>query len=222
MRPSKAPDLTNPGPDVTSYTGYVFEIGTLQVHHPDGQIFTFEPGSLALAYSLTGPGTHDGPLAIFQTFNAPSDLDHWAADVVGADGIRATGDDMEVALQLQAAIWSVANAVVDRRSVPKGDLDVLNELAARPSLVPRLTPGLARAWARKQGAAAVLSTVARDAIDVFGGPPAARLKRCEGARCALLFVDTSRPGHRRWCSMDRCGNRAKAAAHRRRGKESES
>jgi predicted RNA-binding Zn ribbon-like protein len=200
----------------------VFDVGSLEVHHPDGQIFTFEPGSLAMAYSLTGPGTRDGPLAVFQTFNAPSDLDRWAAGVVDADGIQATDDDMEVALRLQAAIWSVADAVVDRRSAPKASLDVINELAAGPSLVPRLTPGPARSWAQNQSAAAVLSTVARDAIDVLGGPPAARLKRCEGARCALLFVDTSRPGQRRWCSMDRCGNRAKAAAHRRRGKELES
>jgi predicted RNA-binding Zn ribbon-like protein len=200
----------------------VDQIGSLELRHPDGQTFTFEPGSLALAFSVTGPGTRHGPLAIFQTLNAPSDVDRWAADVVEADGIRATANDLELALVLQAAVWNVANAVVDRRPVPKADLGVLNELAARPSLVPRLEPGPARSWARTQSASAVMSTVARDAIAVFGGPLAARLKRCEGARCALLFVDTSRPGHRRWCSMDRCGNRAKAAAHRHRRKESQS
>jgi predicted RNA-binding Zn ribbon-like protein len=200
----------------------VHQVGSLELHHPDGQTFTFEPGSLAMAFAVTGPGTRDGPLAVFQTLNAPSDLDRWAADVVQAHGIRATADDLEAALLLQAAVWNVANTVVDRRAVAKADLDILNELAARPSLVPRVTPGPERSWARKQSAAAALSTVARDAIDVFGGPLAARLKRCEGGRCSLLFVDTSRPGHRRWCSMDRCGNRAKVAAHRRRRKESES
>lgn len=197
-------------------------VGSLELHHPDGQTFTFDAGSLALAFAVTGPGTHDGPLAVFQTLRAPSDLDRWAADVVEAHGIRATGDDLELALRLQAAVWSVANAVVDRRSVPKRDLDVLNDLAARPSLVPRLAHGRARSWASKQSAPALMSTVARDAIDVFGGPLAERLKRCEGGQCSLLFVDTSRPGHRRWCSMDRCGNRAKVTAHRRRRKESES
>jgi predicted RNA-binding Zn ribbon-like protein len=25
----------------------------------------------------------------------------------------------------------------------------------------------------------------------------------------LLYVDASRPGRRRWCSMERCGDRAK-------------
>jgi hypothetical protein len=44
----------------------------------------------------------------------------------------------------------------------------------------------------------------------------------DGSRCSLLFVDTSRSGRRRWCSMERCGNRAKVAAHRRRRKESDS
>jgi predicted RNA-binding Zn ribbon-like protein len=199
----------------------VDNVGRLELHHPDGQTFTFEPGSLALAFAVTGPGTHNGPLAIFQTLMRPSDLDRWAAEVVGADGVRGTNADLEVALLLQAAVWNAANAVVDRRPVRKADLDVLSEVATRPSLVPQLTPGLARSWVAKQSAAAVLSTVARDAIDVFGGPLAARLKRCEGVRCALLFIDTSRPGHRRWCSMDRCGNRAKVTAHRRRRKESE-
>lgn len=200
----------------------MIHIGALEVHHPDGQIFTFEPGSLSMAFTLTGPGTREGPLAIFQTLHAPSDLDRWAADVVEAQEIRATAQDLEIALRLQAAVWGVANAVVDGELVPKAHRDVLNELAARPSLAPRLMPGPAHSWAPKQRAGAVMSTVARDAIDVFGGPAAARLKRCEGSRCALLFVDTSRPGHRRWCSMDRCGNRAKAAAHRRRRKEPES
>jgi predicted RNA-binding Zn ribbon-like protein len=31
-----------------------------------------------------------------------------------------------------------------------------------------------------------------------------------------MFVDTSRPGKRRWCSMELCGNRKKTATYRRR------
>jgi predicted RNA-binding Zn ribbon-like protein len=199
----------------------VFDVGSLKVLHPDGQTFTFEPGSLAMAFAVTGPGMRDGPLAHFQSLRVPSDLDRWAADVVEAHGIRATTDDLDLALRLQASIWNVANAIVDRRPIAAADVDALNELAAVPSLVPQLGPPGARSWARRQSVAAVMSTVARDAIDVFGGPRAGRLKRCEGGRCALLFIDTTRPGHRRWCSMDRCGNRAKATAHRRRRKESE-
>ncbi|MEL6323421.1 MAG: CGNR zinc finger domain-containing protein, partial [Pseudomonadota bacterium] len=37
----------------------------------------------------------------------------------------------------------------------------------------------------------------------------------EGPTCTLYFHDVSKNHKRRWCSMDICGNRAKAAAHRK-------
>jgi hypothetical protein len=37
----------------------------------------------------------------------------------------------------------------------------------------------------------VLSTLARDAIDLFTGPLAGRIRRCAGVNCTL-FADTSR------------------------------
>jgi predicted RNA-binding Zn ribbon-like protein len=196
----------------------MFDVPAFELHHPDGQVFTFEPGSLAMAFSVTGPGTDEGPLAHFQTLRRPSDLERWATDVVGVADLRATEDDLQRAVRLQAAIWSAADAIVDRRAVPRGDAKTLNEMAVQPCLVPRLLPGPTRTWMGAKGVRSLLSSVARDAIDVFGGPRSARLKRCEGSRCSLLFVDTSRSGRRRWCSMERCGNRAKVAAHRRRRK----
>jgi predicted RNA-binding Zn ribbon-like protein len=44
------------------------------------------------------------------------------------------------------------------------------------------------------------------------------VKVCEGPACTLLFADRTRARARRWCSMAICGNRAKQAAHRHRGK----
>src|ERR671914_2157753 len=200
----------------------MIEVEAIELHHPDGQVFTFEPGGLAMAFAVTGPGTHEGPFAHFQTLRGSPDLERWASDIVGVAGLAATDEDLELAVRLQAAIWGVADALIDRRPVPGGDREVLNELAMHPCLVPRLLPGPTRTWVGVQGMRSLLSSVARDAIDVLGGPRAARLKRCDGSRCSLLFVDTSRSGRRRWCSMERCGNRAKVATHRRRRKESES
>jgi predicted RNA-binding Zn ribbon-like protein len=48
-----------------------------------------------------------------------------------------------------------------------------------------------------------------------------RVRRCAGNDCLLTFVDTSRPGRRRWCSMERCGNRAKVRAFRNRQQKEE-
>lgn len=42
------------------------------------------------------------------------------------------------------------------------------------------------------------------------------IKNCEGPDCSLYFLDVSKSHKRRWCSMDLCGNRAKAATYRNR------
>ena len=59
---------------------------------------------------------------------------------------------------------------------------------------------------------------AHDLLDLLGDRPD-RLRQCEHERCALWFLDTSRNGTRRWCSMASCGNRAKAARHYRRARQ---
>lgn len=43
-----------------------------------------------------------------------------------------------------------------------------------------------------------------------------RLRECSGRDCSRLFIDRSRNGSRRWCSMEGCGNRAKARRHYKR------
>ena len=43
-----------------------------------------------------------------------------------------------------------------------------------------------------------------------------RLKLCASDDCRWAFVDSSRSGGGRWCSMEVCGNRHKTKAYRRR------
>jgi len=43
-----------------------------------------------------------------------------------------------------------------------------------------------------------------------------RVKICPAHDCRWAFYDTSRNRSRQWCSMEVCGNRAKARAHRER------
>jgi predicted RNA-binding Zn ribbon-like protein len=56
---------------------------------------------------------------------------------------------------------------------------------------------------------------ARDAVDLVAGA-SGRLRPCNHHDCVLWFLDATRSGTRRWCSMASCGNRAKAARHRAR------
>lgn len=57
---------------------------------------------------------------------------------------------------------------------------------------------------------------ARAYLELTASAPADRIRHCDGVDCVLWFLDTSRNGGRRWCSMMGCGNRAKASAHYRR------
>jgi predicted RNA-binding Zn ribbon-like protein len=64
----------------------------------------------------------------------------------------------------------------------------------------------------------LLTPVAAAAAKLLASGNRERLRRCAAADCGLWFYDTSRGGKRRWCSMARCGNRAKVAAHYRRAR----
>ena len=45
------------------------------------------------------------------------------------------------------------------------------------------------------------------------------VRNCSNPDCSLFFYDESKNHARRWCSMDRCGNRMKAALHYKRRKD---
>ncbi|WP_328808599.1 CGNR zinc finger domain-containing protein [Nonomuraea montanisoli] len=45
-----------------------------------------------------------------------------------------------------------------------------------------------------------------------------RVRPCAHPECVLWFLDVSKNGSRRWCSMESCGNRAKAGRFSRRHK----
>ncbi|WP_228831873.1 CGNR zinc finger domain-containing protein [Nocardia brasiliensis] len=68
------------------------------------------------------------------------------------------------------------------------------------------------ALARWQDPDAVTALLALLAVEAFYTLPRDRLRSCP--RCAWLFLDTSRGGKRRWCSMQVCGNREKVSRHR--------
>lgn len=63
-----------------------------------------------------------------------------------------------------------------------------------------------------------LAGVAVAAGTLLSSADPARVRRCGADGCGLWFLDASKNGSRRWCSMARCGNRAKVAAHHRRKK----
>ena len=70
---------------------------------------------------------------------------------------------------------------------------------------------------KPQTPAHLFAPIAQSAAMLFANADRKRVRKC--ANCILHFVDTSKKGTRRWCSMQLCGNRLKVAAYaaRQRG-----
>ena len=64
---------------------------------------------------------------------------------------------------------------------------------------------------------AALTPIAEAVIELLTQARPERIRQCADEDCVLWFIDRSRNGRRRWCSMATCGNRNKVAAHYRRG-----
>jgi len=60
----------------------------------------------------------------------------------------------------------------------------------------------------------LLAPLAHSAAKLFTDADRNRVRKC--GECVLHFLDTSKKGTRRWCSMQLCGNRLKVAAYARR------
>ncbi|MFI2612573.1 CGNR zinc finger domain-containing protein [Kitasatospora sp. NPDC018619] len=187
---------------------------------PAGGRFHFDPGALCLELLTTGG---PGPYARYEVLHRPADLAAWLAPSrlrLPADAVRITPAHLAAARTLRDALWRLAAARA--HGVPGGPADhaVLNRAAEHPPLVPRIAPDGTAAAPLPADGAQLVSTLARDAIALLTGPHADRIRECGAHDCQLIFVDTSRPGRRRWCSMERCGNRHKVRALRAR-RESE-
>ncbi|MFF5306465.1 CGNR zinc finger domain-containing protein [Streptomyces sp. NPDC013161] len=122
----------------------------------------------------------------------------------------ATGQpDSAHARELREAVHALITAARVGRTPDAHSRDLVNSAAAHPVPVPRLAPAGHLAWQADDPVRSTLALVARDALDLVTSPALTRLRNCAGQNCGALFLDTSRPGNRRWCSMGTCGNRAK-------------
>ncbi|MGI5518604.1 CGNR zinc finger domain-containing protein [Streptomyces sp. CA-106131] len=61
---------------------------------------------------------------------------------------------------------------------------------------------------------------ARDLITLLSDPARRqKLRECDSEICRMIYLDAVQGRPRKWCSMQRCGNSAKAARHRRHREE---
>lgn len=155
--------------------------------------------------------------------DSPEDLSVWA-DVVGVPYARDIGPRAE---------GELAELREFREVLREGLRRWRGGEPASPGLIGRLNRELARdprhVSLRSQDGAIITEMVSTGApldrlnADVaaslalmLGRDDPSRYRSCANETCRFAFYDDSKPGTRRWCSMELCGGRAKARAFRLR------
>jgi predicted RNA-binding Zn ribbon-like protein len=132
------------------------------------------------------------------------------------------------ARRIRAALRSLAERGATNGNADQVRMDALGEInrvlgrSAGTRRVERRSDGTyARTFVPVGDAfAGLMIPIVESAADalILGELP--RVRRCADSRCARVFYDSTKNGRRRWCDMATCGNRAKAARHRQKLRDS--
>jgi predicted RNA-binding Zn ribbon-like protein len=166
----------------------------------------FWANDLALDFANTREGTHEDPQQK-DHLRSYADLLTWArrAGALPA-GARPRTGDLERARELRAAIYDV---------FARDDAAALRVVLDRYGDAVRAGTIVDGEWVwHSRDPDRPLWPIAVAAVDLLRSDRRERLKQC--ANCNWLFVDRSRNGSRRWCSMDECGAHTKMRRYRAR------
>jgi len=132
---------------------------------------------------------------------------------------------LEEAITLREALYRLLRATLAGRAPNADDLASFNAARADAlahSQIAATADGFAWRWiANEQELVWLLWPVILSAADLLLSPDLERVKACPGPDCGWLFLDTSKNHTRRWCTMEGCGNRAKARRSYRRKRQSQ-
>ncbi|MDQ2784440.1 MAG: CGNR zinc finger domain-containing protein [Chloroflexota bacterium] len=194
--------------------------------------FEFDAGRLCLDFANT-LGDRPATQPHEEGLHASADLVAWsvAAGILSGEDAaeykRAAARDPSTAeaafaraIDLREAIYRVFSAIVAEAEPLADDLATVNAAIADAMGHARLIPAEGHfhwEWERDPATlGSLLRPVVWSAAELLTAAELHRVHECAGHDCGWLFLDTSKNGSRRWCSMETCGNRAKARRHRER------
>ncbi len=122
------------------------------------------------------------------------------------------------AIQAREAIYHIFSDRYNGRPISSNDLAQLNALVQEATTHRQLASNEDTfKWEWKpegEGSEIILWEVAFAAAELLTSEKVEWVRECEDDRgCGYLFIDLSKNHSRRWCSMESCGNRAKARRH---------
>ena len=203
--------------------------------------FVFDAGTLAL--DLLNTWRFDGDQAL-DLLQSPEDVVTWLA-AVGLPGDASfpelSSSPPSRRILLDEAIWLrqdillIVQSLVDEELPPPYTVHALNRILTESGTSFRLdsliitseeeqSEGMQdqlvlNAHECASSVLGVLQPIALSAARIVTEANPTRIRQCAAENCMYWFLDTSKSGRRRWCSMSRCGNRAKATKHYRQRSE---
>jgi len=152
----------------------------------------------------------------WESLHEPTDLAGWLESRFPEVDGGVNDRDLTDGKAMRASLARMALAASRNEPPAASDVDIINLFAATPDIPPALAGGSRRAGRSNARAGQALAAMAREAVELFAEDKQERIRECAAVDCGLVFYDESRSNNRRWCSMHRCGNRAKVRAHRER------
>jgi predicted RNA-binding Zn ribbon-like protein len=199
------------------------------VSQPSGLVFKQISGRVCLDFLNTLDGARGGHfLELLSDYGALLEFSRQIGLAVNSEvdalARRATrqgrqaGQVVDRAIELREAGYRLIVAAHQGQPPPGADLERLNAELAGALGHARLSAtqqGFGWEWENDDDALdRPLWPLARDIADLLAGPDLGRVAECHSDACTWLFLDTTKNHRRRWCQMEVCGNRAKAARHR--------
>ena len=136
----------------------------------------------------------------------------------GADG-EAGRPELPAAIEARELLYQLFLDRVGGHRSSDADRARLGDLASRAyqvaSLGQEADGRLSWSWDPAQ-LATVRHVAVTAAVQLLSQSHSARLKQCPGDHCGWFFLDSTKRGNRRWCSMNECGQEAKTARRRER------
>jgi predicted RNA-binding Zn ribbon-like protein len=176
-------------------------------------------GDLALDFLNTRIRVGDELVDLLQ---ADRDVLAWLKQAgLPAPGLNPRLESLPLLRAARVLRENIRSLVEKRKAGRRGDPSILNNFLrhaqSHPWLVWNKPDSLTieRLWAQGRPEA-VLAPVAEAAAELIARADFNLVKRCEGEGCVLWFFDQTKSHHRRWCSMEICGNRYKVGAYRAR------
>ena len=192
-------------------------------------MYDFDAGDLSLDFANTKNWhASASPEEFLKTYN---DLLAWGeqAGLVSPEAVRwlnqlaverpeESGSAYDLAIQLREAIYRIFSNRYASEPISPMDLAIVNSvvrdaMAHRQLIISQ--DSIHWEWvAGIDDTNLILWPVAYAAAQLLTSDKITRVRECEDDRgCGYLFIDQTKNHSRRWCSMDSCGNRAKARRH---------